>query len=91
MRFFARTLPTRSLSVIIPSGFPSLLVTIMHPSSCLSISSATLFTGAFSSMVTTGLLITSLTSSRDVLNPISDMFFPPRCAASRLFVFLIEL
>jgi len=75
LAFLAKTLATRSLSVIIPRGFPSLLVTIMHPKPCSSISSATLFAGASSVMVMTGLLITSLTSSREDLNPISDMFF----------------
>src|SRR4030043_1600014 len=59
--FLAKTRTTRALSVIIPSGFSSLVVTIMQPHSRLSISSATLLAGVFSSAVTAGLLITSLT------------------------------
>ncbi len=70
LRFLAKTLTTRSLSVIIPSGFPFLLVTITQPRSSLSMSSAARFTGAASSMAITGLLMTSFTSIFD-LRPIS--------------------
>ena len=74
-RFLASTLITRSLSVIIPMGFPSLLVTTMQPRPCLSMSFATLFVVASSFMVITGLLMTSLTSIGD-RNPMSDMTSP---------------
>lgn len=72
LRFLARTLTTRSLSVIIPRALPCLLVTIMQPKSSLSMSSAARFAGADSSMATTGLLMTSFTSIFD-LKPISAM------------------
>lgn len=70
LRFLAKTLTTRSLSVIMPSGFPCLFVTMMQPISSLSMSSAARFARAASSMVITGLLMTSLTSIFD-LRPIS--------------------
>src|SRR3972149_7666349 len=72
LRFLARTLTTKSRSVIIPRGFPSLFVTITQPTLFSSMRRATLFEAASSSVVTTGLLITSLTSIL-VLNPISDI------------------
>ena len=70
LRFLATTLITRSRSVIIPIDFPALLVTTTAPKSCISILAAALLEVSPSSIVTTGLLITSLTIIF-VLNPIS--------------------
>src|SRR3989304_1140279 len=71
-RFLAKTLITKSRSVIIPTGFNALLVTITQPKALSAMRLATLFEGASSSKVTTGLLMTSLTTIL-VLNPISDI------------------
>lgn len=59
---WSKTLLSMSRSVMIPMGFP-LFITIRHPMSCLSMSSATFFTGAGESTVITFLVITSLTNS----------------------------
>ena len=72
LTFFAKTLTTRSRSVIMPIDFPFLLVTIMQPKSFVSIESAAVSEVASSSMVITGLVMTSLTTIL-VLNPISDI------------------
>jgi hypothetical protein len=72
LRFFAKTLITKSRSVMMPIDFPALLVTITHPKSSRSIAAAAKLEAEFSSIVTTGLLITSRTSIF-VLNPISDI------------------
>ncbi len=70
--FLAKTLMTKSLSVMIPMGFPSWLVIITQPNPCFSISSATLLMGSSSFIVMTGLLIASFTSILADLNPMSD-------------------
>ena len=72
IRFFERTLLTRSLSVMMPMGFWDLFTMITQPRLCSSMTLATLFEGASSSKVTTGLLMASLTSIL-VLIPISDI------------------
>src|SRR4030067_2483364 len=72
VRFLARTLSTKSLSVIIPIGFPALFVTMTQPKLFSCIRLAMWFEGASSAVVTTGLLMTSLTTIL-VLNPISDI------------------
>src|SRR4030067_34535 len=70
--FFARTLTTKSRSVMIPMGFPALFATTTQPTLLSTISLATLFADASSSVVTTGLVMTSLTIIL-VLIPISDI------------------
>src|SRR4030065_2755006 len=72
LRFLVRTLRTKSRSVIIPMGFPALLMIITQPKSFLSMMLAILFEGASSSNDTHGLLMASLTNIF-VLNPISDI------------------
>src|SRR3990172_2815004 len=72
LAFAARTRTTRSRSVIIPSGFPALLVTTTQPTLLSSMSLATLFADAYSFVATTGLVMTSLTSILSLI-PISDI------------------
>src|SRR4030043_2225674 len=71
-RFLAKTLITKSRSVIMPTGFPALLVTTTQPNWLSAMRLAALFEAASSIKVTTGLLVTSLTTIL-VLNPISDI------------------
>ncbi len=58
---FDRMRRTRSLSVIMPNGWFSLLVTMTHPMPCFFMSKATIDTQAFSLIVIAGADIMSLT------------------------------
>src|SRR3990170_7051482 len=86
--FLARTLTTRSRSVIIPIGLPALFVTMTQPTLLSSMSLATWFADASSSVVTTGLVMTSLTSIL-VLIPISDIMQPRTIALFEGTVFTV--
>ena len=72
LRFLAITLITKSRSVIMPIDFSALFDNYNGAQIILFHGSGSLFEAPFSSIVTTGLLITSRTSIF-VLNPISDM------------------
>src|SRR3972149_4975056 len=86
--FFARTLTTKSRSVMIPRGFPALFATTTQPTLLSPMSLATLFDDASSSVVITGLVMTSLTIIL-VLIPISDIIQPRTIAFLGAAVFTV--